>query len=585
MPLPLHAIWFPVAKTVLILRNGADSPAFFCESETVDQLGPRASSKRRRYWGLPAQGFTKLVAVDERATYELFGAPDGVTVPLVLDTGMVSPDVLLLVSCRRGDRAASAMQLEFLANDVADASELHRKVRDVLGLGEQDHVEGIWTSPIARNETGIHLGPARAAWPYGRARSIEVLLPSAAGLMSELALTARTDHYVVPSGDQPSTVRLSLSAPGAVVLLAWRSTFAGRLNTDRPNTFLQTFQDNIAQYLGWSIPFNRVPPAPNAMEQPIARGYFLPKSGLQPELIPPGEPLTLTFRGPLDIDDIVMLCICSQPADLVDIIQQREGSQPPYRPDDDDLQRQILCWRVTIRGLVPLAWDDIEPKIRSALMERQEAELREARAATATAAAAASSAEADVEVRARSAAPRGSLIDPASLFGVDDELRGVVDEWFATLDPTIIERLCSGLAHEPVPFTNIARFLPVDIDGMLDSPANWAVFERDAEALQSETAKVQSLLDPATDLPRGHLRANSRIWRSIRRAMSEMQTFDEANLQLIDALLPTPSGSLPKLDPRNFYKTTLILGQLARGRLQLPVDGSAADSSAITPGA
>jgi hypothetical protein len=571
MPLPLYAIWFPAAKTVFVSRNGADSPAFFCESEPVEQLGPRASGKRRRYWRLPAQGVAKLLAVAESAAYELFGAPDGVPVPLALDTSVAGPDVALLVSCRRGDPAASTMQLEFLANDVnfKDAGELHRKVRNVLDLGPQDHVEGIWTSPIARDEGGIRLGPARAAWPYGSARSIELLLAPATGLMSELELTARTDHYIVPRGDQPFTVRMSLSAPGTAVLLVWRSIFAGRLNTSAPNSFLQAFQDNIAQYLGWSIPFNRMPPAPSA-ESPIARGYFLPKSGARPEPIPPGEPLTLTFRAPLDIDDIVMLCICSQPADLIDIVQQREGSQSPYRPDDDGLQRQILCWRVTLHGLMALAWNDIEPKVRSALMERQETELREARAGAAMASTAARSAEGDVEVRARSAAPRGLLIDPASLFDVSDELRGVVEEWFATLDPTTIEKLCSGLAYEPIAFTNIARFLPVDIDGMLDAPANWAVFERDAGALRNEAAIVQRLLDPAADLPRGHLRTNFRTWRSIRQAMSETQIFDEADMQLIDALLPTASGSLQKLDPRDFYKTTLMLGQFAQRRPTRP---------------
>lgn len=587
MPLPLNAIWFPAARTILMSKNDAESPAFFCECEAVEQLGPRASSKRYRYWRLPTQGVTKLVAVDESATYEVFGAPDGVRLPLALDTGMVGQDVLLLASFRREDGAASAVQLEFLANDTnfADASELHRKVRDVLRLGKQEQVEGIWTSPIARDGNGIRLGPARPAWPHGKARLVEVHLPSAADPLSELELTARADHYMAPAGDELSAVRLSLSAPGAAVLLVWRSIFAGRLNTAAPNIFLQTFQNNLAQYLKWSIPFNRIPPTPNATDRTIQRGHFLPKSGIRPELIPPGEPLTLTFQGPLDIDDVVMLCICSKPAELMNISQHQEGAPPPYALDADELRCQILCWAVTIRGLVPIAWTEIEPKVRSDLTERLRAELHPARAGTAAPSTTASYADGDAEMRARSAAPRGSLIEPASIFRVNDELRGVLDEWFATLDPTIIEKLCTGLSREPIPFTNIARFLPVDINGMVNAPANWTVFERDAEALQNETAAAQRLLDPAAKLPQGHLRANPRIWRSIRKAMSEMQIFDQAQLQLIDALLPTASGSLQQLDPRNFYETALVLGQLTGRRPQPPTDSNIAESSVAAPGA
>jgi hypothetical protein len=568
MPLSLNAIWFPAARTLLISRSGADAPTLFCQWETVDQLGPRASGARRRYWRLPAQDVTKLVAANECATYELFGASDGVTVPLALDPGLVTEDALLLVSCRRADGAASSVQIEFLASDAnfPDASEFHRHVRDVLRLGPLDHVEGIWRSPIARDENGIRVGPARPAWPYGMARLIEVHPPSAAQRLSEIELTARTDHHVAYAGDQQSIVRLSLSAPHAAILLVWRSIFAGRLNANALNTFLQTFQDQVAQYLNWSIPFNRIPRASGATERPIARGYLLPKSGTQPELIPPGEPLTLTFRGPLDTDDIAMLCIGSKPAEQINVVQHADGAQPPYGSDNDDLRRQILCWRATIHGLVPLAWDDIEPKVRSALTERLECELRRAGAGAATASTAASSAAATAEERARSATPRGSLLDPAELFSVGDELRGVLDEWFATLDPTIIEKLCAGLAREPIPFTNIARLLPVAIEGMLDVPANWTVFERDAEALQEQTAAVQHLLDPAAGLPHGHLRSNPRFWRSIRQAMSERQIFDDAQMQLIDALLPTASGSLQKLDPGDFYKTALVLGQFARDR-------------------
>jgi hypothetical protein len=573
MPLPVNAIWFPAARTLLIARSGADAPTLFCQSETVDQLGPRASGARRRYWRLPAQDVTKLVAVNESATCELFGASDGVTVPLTLDSGLVAQDALLLVSARRADGAASSVQIEFVASDAdfPDASELHRHVRDVLRLGPQDHVEGIWRSPITSDEKGIHVGPARPAWPYGMARLIEVHPPSAARRLSELELTARTDHHIAYAGDQQSIVRLSLSAPRAAILLVWRSIFAGRLNANAPNAFLQTFQDQVAQYLNWSIPFNRIAPASGATERPIARGYFLPKSGTQPELIPPGEPLTLTFRGPLDTDDIAMLCISSKPADQIHVVQHANGAQTPYSSENDDLRRQILCWRATIRDLVPLAWDDIEPKIRAALSERLEAELR--RAGAAAASLAASSVTATAEERARSATPRGPLLDPAELFSVDDELRGILDEWFATLDPAIIEKLRAGLPREPIPFTNMARLLPVAIEGMLDIPANWMVFERDAGALQEQAAAVQHLLDPAAALPRGHLRGNPRLWRSILQAMSERQIFDGTQMRLIDTLLPTASGSLQKLDPGDFYKTAAVLSQFARDRAQPSTDG------------
>nr|WP_041756073.1 hypothetical protein [Bradyrhizobium sp. ORS 278] len=584
MPLPVNAIWFPAARTLLISRNGADSPAFFCEFEQVDQLGPRASGARRRYWKLPEESVTKLVAVDENATSELLGAPDGGTIPLALDATFGAQNNLLLVSYRKDSGAAPVLQLKFLANDTsfADASELHRHARDTLGLGQKDHVEGIWTSSMTRDENGVRIGPARLAWPYGTARLIEVQPPSTIDLLSELELTARTDHYVGQSGDLRSIVQLSLGAPNAAVLLVWRSIFAGRLATNTPNPFLQSLETNVAQYLGWSIPFNRIPPAVSATEQPTARGYFLPKSGIQSELMPPGQKLTLTFHGPLDIDDVAMLCICSQPGEQITITRRPEGAPPPHRPDDENLRPQILCWRATIHGLVPLAWNDIEPKVRAALTERLESELPRT-GPGAAAASPTSWANGSAETQARSAAPRGTLVDPSSLFSVSDELRSILDEWFATLDPKIVGRLCAVSAGEPIPFTNIARLLPVAIEGMLSVPSNWTVFERDAEALQKQAATIQHLLDPTTGPPPGHLRGNTRLWRSIRQAMQEQPIFDETQIRLIDAMLPTAAGSLPRLDPGDFHKIAHLLGHLAQSHLRRSAAGNLADTASAAP--
>jgi hypothetical protein len=579
MPLAINAIWFAATRTVLLSRNSAGTPAIICDCKPIDQLGPRASATRRRYWTLPDEGIAKLVAVDVDARYQLFVGADELTLSLLLDPGRIGSENQLLVAYRPASQVA--LRLAFLAQetDVADASELHRRVRDGLGLGQHDYVNAIWSSAIVQDDNGLHIGPARLCWPCGSLRSIAIHQPSSVGLKSELELSAHADHYVVETESGSSIVRLSLSDPDAAVLLVWRSVFAGRLNRIGPNDFLLELQRNIAHYLNWWIPFSSLPPAPGGSERPIVRGYLRSPSGAEPDPIAPGQPVTLKFSGPLDIDDVMMLCIHGKPIEQVAIVQQQPGAQLPHVPEAG---QQIICWRMTIEGLMPIAWEAIEPKIGSELMARLQAERRWTGNRLAIVS---GFAPGEGEERVRSSVPRAALIEPASLFCVGDKLSGILDEWFATVDPTTVARLCKNATEKPIAFANIAKFLPIAIDSLLDVSVNWSVFERDAESLHKETVALQYTLDPPAELPHGHVRGDPKFWRLIEQVLSEQQSFDQTQLRLVSDLLPTESGALPCLDPSKLHQITDLLGKFAQSRSKPLTDLKLADTAVDTRGA
>jgi hypothetical protein len=564
MPLPIDAIWFSDAKTIVLSINDSEGPTLFCKRETVERLGPRASSDQRRYWRMEKQRLIRLVAVEAGSTYELFAVANGMMKPLVLDPGTTGDDGLYLVSYRPED-APATLQLEFFTDKsgFVDPGTLHRRARDVLRLGPRTSVEHIWSSPLDIREGRIHLGPAQPVWPYGRARRLALNM-SWTEQRQRFEITGSTDHQAVDIDAQPALVRLSPADPEAIVLLTWRRVFAERLTAGAGSALLQAFEQHIERHLQWSIAFNHVPAKPNAVERPIACGHFFFDTEMRPSLAHPGQPVSLSFEGPFDIHDIAMLCVCSHPEDQITILQQQPETLPPRIVENEGVQHHVLCWQATIEGLRPLSWDEVPADIRSALTEQREAELRKRAASTGhpehrCSALAGGASEAEE----RASVQRGALLDAEAFFAVDPELRGVLDDWFSSLDTDTLARLYASLPQEPIPFTNIARFLPVAINGMLDSPANWTVFERDAEALYKRMPAVAGA-------PAGHLRSNIRIWRAITSAMTDLQIFDKAQIQAIEAFSPNESSAVELIDPARFYAAAQILGELEQAFQQHP---------------
>jgi hypothetical protein len=585
MPLPVYAIWFPDTRTVLISRNDAGAPDLFDECESIDRLGPRASGARRRDWELPQQGIMRATA-NPHSKYDIYNSGDGPGIRLTLDAE-VRDGALLLVSYANGN----SRQIRFLTNAAnwSDAAELHGYARQMLRLEQQEHIEAIWCSPMSVANEEIRLGPARAVWPCGTPRRVEILpLEKSSGPFSKLELVARTDRLAAQSGGR--LMISHLSPVSEVILLVWRSIIAGRLNSTAPSAFLQAFQHNTSKYLGWSIAFDRIRATPSA-RRPIARGYFVPRSDTPLSRFAPGERVSWQFEGPLDINDVLILCVPLSPERPLAIVRQQGPSHDVLTLEPEGSQFKAFCWRAELDHLVPVAWTDIEQEIQTSLLGQIKDELQTTRkpadqAGIPSAAAAAADPDPAVlpetaEADATAAAQRGAAVEHSAVFEIEAALSGTVEEWFATLSVETVGKLYAGRKPDSRHrITSIARFLPIDVAGLLDAPANWAVFEDDAEALYERLIGIQRILGPSTTLAGRHLRSDAGLWKSIGHAAGVLQSADEA--MITAALQPfaaNSSGSLALLNPVTFRSTSVALSRLEKQLKQLSTEAAAEESA------
>ncbi|MHC2566361.1 hypothetical protein [Bradyrhizobium liaoningense] len=574
MPIAFYAAWFPETRALLISRSDSGASGLIGEQDAVDQLGPRASVERNQYWELPKDGVLGLPA-DAGARYTVYQDGDGAAVQLKL-TERAGDETVMCVSYARDGGSTEDRQVRLLANprkQWSDLGELHGHVRDVLRLGPQDHVQAIWLSPIADAGDRLHVAPARPVWPYGGQRCIEVRpLAKAIGTTTRIELTARADRLVAGSVKTPP-ISLSPMDDGSVVLLVWRTLFSGRLNAKSPNPFLREFHDNVQKYMGTSIAFDRNHSVPVAAKRPIARGRFFP----HPQAGGPASPADVQswqFDGPLDIHDILLLCVRSLPGRPVDLVHDDQTRQSSVIALEG-LQLKILCWQADLDQLTPVAWDAIADEIRSALTAQLKRELQRHPIAADLAGDRPPPATADfetashralaAEAKAVAAAKRGSTIQHTDLFATDIDLSGVVEEWFATLPAAIVQRLRLNRRSERIAITNLARFLPVDATALLDDPGRWAVLEREAEELYQRIIDILGSLKSLTGPLAAHLRGDIRVWRSIGCADVLLPPDQAAEFHTImESFAPNMAGSFAPLNPAIIKSASAILRKLER---------------------
>jgi len=390
---------------------------------------------------------------------------------------------------------------------------------------------------------------------------------------SRMELIARADRLST-SGAKTPPASLSPMDHESVILLVWRNIFSGRLNTKVPNPFLRTFHDNVQNYMGCSIAFDRDHSVAATAKRPIARGWFFPR----PRNGGPSSPADLIsweFDGPIDIHDILLLCVRSLPRRPVQLLWNEHQALKASIVPLEGLQLQILCWQADLHHLAPVAWEAIADEVRSALTAQLKEELLRPSPTAGLFGDPPSSATVGFETKghrvleaqdkAVAAARRGSAIQHTDLFSTDPDLSGVVEEWFATLPTAVVQRLWSNRRSEQFNITNLARFLPINVAAMLDDPGQWAVLEREAEEFFQRIIDVISGLSSMTVPFAAHLRGDTLVWKSIGCADVLMPPDKAAELDAImKAFAPNEAGSFAPLDPAILKSVSGILKQLGR---------------------
>jgi hypothetical protein len=553
MPIPVYAVWFPEKQTIIISGGDSGDADFFNEWEAVDRLGPRASGVRRRFWRLP-KGRAASVPVHPGSRYELFKTSDKSSIPFTIDAGFSQDTSLIFALYSNESTADGATQCRFLVNDGnwSNVLELYDRLQNVIDPDVRSKIHGIWYSPVSYVNEEIRVGPARAiALPRER-QTIEVLPASVSGAMSKIELIANAIGLATSGG--------GVAATPTAILLVWRSIFAERLKTTGSNPLLQAFHDNVEKFLGQSIAFSRAPATASAVTQrPIARGYFSLRAN---PVHKDGASSVWAFEGPLEVRDVLVLCVPSLPGQPVELRYGRDSRHSPHKSSQEGFEVSILCWRADIDELTPVAWNDLDAHTQAVLADQLTDELRKLQGAAESRQPQNRDGEAsdhrEAEELAVARTPRAPALEYSKVFAADEELRGTIDEWFATLSTEEVEKL-SARDGPALPITNIARFLPV---ALADSSTSWTELERDASILHARVAGLVSLLKLSTT-PGEHFRGDARIWKSIDRTIDAVGLADDGELvKAVQSFAPDASGALAVLKPGALGSAIPLLDKL-----------------------
>jgi hypothetical protein len=554
--MPFAAIWFPERRTIIASSGASGGTDLLCELDAVERLGPRASNQRRRFWRLPTQRVAQITVADA-SQHELLRAGDTSTIPLVLDAAFRDESPLIFVLCSDG-RSSELMEAQFVSDARwQEPLELHDLLR-LLGPRAAMHVDGVWHSPVCFDGQQIRIGPAQAIPFISDRLTVQIEPPACTpGPTCKLALAVKlTSLTKADSGPE----RAPLHAGSKPILLVWRSVFAERLTTaSRP--FVQGFRDHVQTFLGQSIAFARTPSS-GMIRSPIVRGDF----SLRPETRRKDDVSeTWEFDGPIDIRDVLVLCMPRRSHRLVELRYDGEPGLAPVRDIQQGIELDIFCWRAELDRLTPVAWDDLAPDMRAAFAERLGVELKTADSKERDTGSLAGTAAVHRHDRpsdaAISAIPRAVALEHGKVFTAAEALIGTIDEWFATLDREAVEKLCarSGPAVE---ITNLARFLPLALHEVPHGLASWTELERDAAALHAVIAALAGLLHFSI-AGSEHLRGDTRIWESLKRAVETIGPADARQLiALLEAFGPDLSGALAILMPDVLGRTASLLEKL-----------------------
>lgn len=74
---------------------------------------------------------------------------------------------------------------------------------------------------------------------------------------------------------------------------------------------------------------------------------------------------TWEFEGPVEVRDVVMLCVPSLPGEPVELRYGRDSHQSPHKSAREGFELSILCWRADLDQLTPVAWSDLDAQTRA----------------------------------------------------------------------------------------------------------------------------------------------------------------------------------------------------------------------------
>lgn len=561
MSLPIHAAWFAGADALLLAKADTGGVELLFERNPEAQGDTlMASAGYRRYWTIDDDGIAKL-HINAGAQHGFFLCGEHASVSLNLEAKADSTNELLLVLYAE-DSAGHQNRLQFLPGRgrISDAAELHVYAREALLSGPHQHIRRIWRAPCSFRNGRMTLAPACPAWPHGSPRGIEVQpLRGSSGPRSRIELVVRHDEY--RESPEARAAELSPADDGSVILLVWRSLFAGRLaRLSEPSPFVREFQDNVRKQTGRTIKFGTAPQELAAgVRRPVARGSFFPSADIVSSQVKLGDLARYAFEGPCDMYDVVMLGVPSSPEKARELTLHRDFDGELHILSIEGIEISIVCWRAELDRLTPIDWDDLERETHGQLKAQLIDELRKLRTDISQDAATAGADDLP------GTAPLREMreLRPQDLFAFDDEHHDAVQAWFATLATDSVRRLWIDRLPERPNITNIARFLPLDVAGVSTDPDSWSILERSAADLYELLAAIQHLMAPSSTAPKTGIRSDPRLWATITDALERVQIADKSPIEaVIGALSPGASGIPRLLDPGMLKSAAVRFGEL-----------------------
>jgi hypothetical protein len=586
MSLPLYSAWFPGGNAVLLGRRDAGSDLTGTTARTAKSGGPRPT---HGYWMLPGRSVARI-PIDDRYEIAFFLNGDTWTVRLGPDGKAAENGELFLAACRGRDGEQDSPQLFFVegGSPWSDISEVHGRVREVLGLRPSETIDKIWRSPFLLDNKNIVLQPAQLLWPYGGPRQVEIRLLKSQ--IPRIALTARHDARRQPQEAPVPSEFVPVDGHSAFVLV-WRSLFHGRANATPLSGFMQLFQANLKKYLKREVPLGRAQSASPIAKRPVKRGYFFPRADSDAAPLKPGEIITYEFSGPLDMYDVVAVCLVSRPNRPIAVAVDPDRPSP-HVLDVDGCRIELFCWRAGLDRLAAIAWSDAGDDAKSAIEAQLLDELCgpqktiDQGVAPASGLATGSDSEGAPggETTLVATVPLARQIEPGDAFAVERDAADAVVRWLATLDVETVGRLCALPASNRPHITNISRFLPISIASMLDDPAAWKTVEHDAAFLCARITAIRHIMEPEDSAAELDPRSDAPLWQCLTEALSVVNPAVAAEAkQIISAFAPDAAGSLAVLKPSMLRSAGLLLQDLETRLRQLPRESEAAEIAHRNP--